>query len=376
MRSREDEPHEPQAAFVRGPEGSHVSERELLISIWKNVLGADQISVHDNFFDIGGHSLLAADLIAQIRQATGCRIPVSAVFRAPTIEGLAALLHDDTASQPEPLLLQLSRGDDKIPFFAVAAPGVESLGFALLARNLKQCHSVYKLQAPGTAVWERPLEKQEIQELAKHYVSAMRSVQPTGPFCLGGMCDGVLIAQEMIQQLESQGETVALFAILDTWVLENSQVRMLWRINYYKNRIRMCRRLPAREQLALSGRVLRRMLTLPHKHRTKWSEAYWPADGLRVPRFAAPVLLFKRPRQPFFYVRDPEMGWGRRSTGGIEVCEVSCGHFDFLRQPHVLVVAQKLSARLEQINQMATDAALSISAASLPKQPGLLSSFA
>ncbi|HKI24709.1 MAG TPA: condensation domain-containing protein [Candidatus Sulfotelmatobacter sp.] len=370
MNGGDEAPSAP-AAFSQVSERSHWSERELLTSIWRNVLGIEQVGVHDNFFDIGGHSLLAADLVAQIRQATGRKLPVSAIFRAPTIEGLAALLHDDTASQPDPVLMQLSRGDDTIPFFAVAEPGVDSLGFALLARTLGPRHSVHKLQGTGAAVWERPLERREIQALADQYVSAMRTVQRRGPFCLGGMCNGVLIAQEMIQQLESQGETVALFAILDTWVLEHSQVKMLWAINYYKDRMQMFRRLPAREQLALSRRVLKRLLAPRHKRRSKWSEAYWPDDGFRAPRFAAPVLLFKRPRQPFFYVRDPEMGWGQRSTGGVEVCEVNCGHFELLRQPHVSVVAQTLSARLQEINRMAGDGTLSFAAGRRPMQSAL-----
>ena len=336
---------------------SHLSERDLLADIWKDVLGIEKVGIHDNFFDIGGHSLLAAHLTAQIQQVTGHRIPVSAIFRAPTIEGLAALLHDDTVNRPDPVLMQLSRGNNKIPFFAIAAPGVESLGFALLARSLGAGHSVYKLQAAGDAIWDRPLERQEIQALAEQYVSAMRTVQPRGPYCLGGMCNGVLIAQEMIQQLEVQGEQVALFTILDTWVLENSQVKLLWAISYYKERLKMLPRLPVSEQMAIVGRLLRRMGTR-RKDRTDWSQAYWPDENFQAPRFAAPVLLFKRPRQPFFYVRDPEMGWGSRSTGGVEICDVNCGHFELLRQPHVYSVAKKLSACLNEINQRAEEEAL------------------
>lgn len=370
LRRNEEVPSEL-AALPSATDSSAPSDRELLTSLWKNVLGIDHVSVHDNFFDIGGHSLLAADLIAQIRQATGRKIPVSAVFRAPTIERFAALLHDNTAERPDPVLMRLSEGDDKIPFFAVAEPGVDTLGFAQLARTLGQRSSVYKLQGVGTPVWERPLERQEIKTLAAQYVSAMRSVQPSGPYCLGGMCNGVLIAQEMIQQLESQGETVALFAILDTWVLEHSQVKALWAIHYYRDRIQTVRRLPRKEQLALMRRVARRLVTRRDRQRTKWSEAYWPANGFHAPRFTAPILLFKRTRQPFYYTRDPEMGWGKRSSGGVEVCELKCEHFELLRAPHVSVIAQALSSRLEQINQMARDGAVSFAPLRSQPQPGI-----
>jgi thioesterase domain-containing protein len=340
------------AAFpAQANESANVSERELLTEIWKDVLGIKKVGLRDNFFDIGGHSLLAAHLAAHVHRETGRRIPVSAIFRAPTIEQLAALLHDDSINRPDPVVMQLSQGESEIPFFAVVEPGVESLGYAVLARTLGQRHSVYKLQASGTPNWDRPYERPRIQALAEEYVSAMRTVQPSGPFCLGAMCNGVLIAQEMIQQLESQGEGVALFAILDTWVLENSQVKILWKINYYKDRVQMLSRLSVREQLDFVARVLRRDGARREKSDPSWSEVYWPDESFCEPRFVAPVLLFKRPRQPFYYVRDREMGWGKRTAGGVEVCSVDCGHFEFLRQPNVTLLAQKLSARLDEINQ-------------------------
>ena len=334
-------------------ESADLSEREFLVEVWKHVLGIEKVGVHDNFFDIGGHSLLAAHLTAHIHRITGRRVPVSAIFRAPTIEELAVLLHEDSGKRPDPLLMALSRGDNKIPFFAVAEPGVDSLGFGILARTLGQPHSVYKLQAAGDPTWERPLEKQELQSLADQYVTAMRTVQSRGPYCLGAMCNGVLIAQEMIQQLESQGEEVALFAILDTWVRENSLVRGLWMLNYYKDRLRTLPKMSIRRQMDTAARTVGRLVKLGDRKRTKWAEAYWPRESFHIPRFDAPVLLFKRPRQPFFYVRDPEMGWGERSTGGVEICNIDCGHFEFLRQPHVSLVAHKLSARLDEINQQA-----------------------
>ena len=351
--TKEDSPLAARAAVSPRSESSQLSEREFLVEVWKYVLGIQEVGIHDNFFDIGGHSLLAAHLTAHIHRITGRRIPVSAIFRAPTIEELANLMHEDLDKRADPLLMELSRGDNKIPFFAVAEPGVDSLGFGILARTLGQPHSVYKLQAAGEATWERPLEPQELRSLAEQYVTAMRKVQLRGPYCLGAMCNGALIAQEMIQQLESQGEEVALFAILDTWVREDSLVRGLWMLNYYKDRLRALPKLSIRKQWDTAARTVGRVVKRSDRGRTKWGEAYWPGASFRIPRFAAPVLLFKRPRQPFFYVRDPEMGWGKRSTSGVEICDVNCGHFEFLRQPHVSLVAQRLSSKLDEINRQA-----------------------
>jgi thioesterase domain-containing protein len=193
------------------------------------------------------------------------------------------------------------------------------------------------------------------------------------------MCDGVRIAQEMIVQLESLGEEVALFAILDTWVLENSQVRMLWAIDYYLERLRTFRYLPHRRKLATLQRTFKRLVGRNASGNTGWAQAYWPDLSFHPPRFSASVLLFKRPRQPFYYVRDPEMGWGARSTGGVEICEVRCGHFQILRQPHVEVVAEQLSARLhrieEQIRGKATTATPPGTPLTVQSEEGLRSEF-
>jgi thioesterase domain-containing protein len=219
-----------------------------------------------------------------------------------------------------------------------------------------EAQSVYKLQNPGPLIWGRPFEKEELRALAREYVTAMLTAQPKGPYCLGGMCDGVLIAQQMILELESRGNEVSLFAIFDTWVLENSQIRPLWAVEYYLQRMRTSIDLPLKEQLATLGRVLRRLAGRNGPNESGWGKAYWPGEDFQPPRFRAPVLLFKRPRQPYFYVRDPLMGWGARSMGGTDICEIECEHYEMLRPPHVGVVGQTLARRLQEINQRASHA--------------------
>ena len=333
-------------------------EQKLLVEIWKHVVGISEVGIRDSFFDVGGHSLMAARLVANIHEITGKHIPVSAIFRAPTIEAFAPLLREEApVPQPDPLLMKLQEGDDKIPFFAVAAPGVDTFGWALLARHLGRDQSLYKVQASGPAVLDRPFTKQELQTLAHEYITALRSVQPHGPYCVGGMCEGALIAQEMILELESQGEQVGCFAIFDTWVLENSQIRSLWAIDYYRHRLQFFRRLLWPERIALMKRFGQRLLfsgTQGDSLPTQWGRAYWPGDDFLEPRFRAPVLLFKRARQPYYYIRDRKMGWGNRSSGGVEICELNCGHEEFLRQPQVGVVGQLLANRLQEMRDLET----------------------
>jgi amino acid adenylation domain-containing protein len=326
------------------------AEEEKLVEIWKKLLPVTEIGIHDNFFDLGGHSMLAAQFIGEIRESTGIAIPVSALFRAPTIESFARLLKQDSVSKTDPVVMPLQEGPGVIPFFAVAAPGVDTAGFALLARQMGKDQSTYRLQPAAPVVWDRPFSKKELRELAQECIAAMRSVQPQGPYCLGGMCEGVVIAQQMIIELESQGEEVGLFAIFDTWVLENSQIRPLWAVDYYLQRFRIFRSQPSQEQQARLRRMLKRLLR-PNNgpDGSGWTSVYWPSESFQPPRFQAPVLLFKRTRQPYYYIHDRQMGWGTRSEGGVEICEINCEHVEVLRQPHIQIIGQKLASRLQRI---------------------------
>ena len=332
---------------VEVTQASLPEEEKLLLKIWRDLIRSSEIGIDDNFFEVGGHSLLAAQVIAQLQAATNLKIPVSAVFRAPTIRLFARLMREDAVNQPDPVALKLKSGSSGIPFFGVAIPGVDTFGFAQLSRHVAPDQAVYKLQAAAPVVVGRPLSPEELQSLAAQYVQAMRAEQPRGPYCLGAMCEGVLIAQQMILLLESQGDEVALFAIFDTWVLENSQIPSLWAIDYYTQRLRTFRAASFRERLSTLRRLVNRALQKDANPGSGWNRIYWPDEDFVPPQFHAPVLLFKRPKQPYFYVRDPNMGWADRSLGGVTTCELKCGHAEMLREPHVRKVAHTLTTHLQ-----------------------------
>ena len=141
--------------------------------------------------------------------------------------------------------------------FAIAAPGARSLGYGKLSRHFGPDQGFYKLQAPGPVVPSWPISMEQQRSLAKQYVAGMRTLQSSGPYYLIAMCGGCQIAEQMILQLEAQGEEVRLFAILDTWVLEFAhrkwgfhllgfQLRLAWlrnasmreRVTWFRNAVR------------------------------------------------------------------------------------------------------------------------------------------
>lgn len=343
-----------------------------LMKIWQKVLGTNKIGIRDDFFDLGGHSLMGARVLVEVERATGKKLPLSSLFRGGTIELLARLIreHDEAG---DPVLMTIQDGESsRMPFFAIVPPGEESLGYAMLARHMGPEQTVYKVQGHSPVTrGKRPYSEQEMRALTDEYVAAMRSVQPHGPYCLGGLCDGTHIAEQVVLRLESEGEEIGLFAIFDTWVLQHSQNRLLWKIFYYSQRMREMKRLSLAERLASYKRAAGNKvqnLAGSRPTRTDWRQAYWPEDFTPT-RFRAPVVLFKRPKQPFYYINDRQMGWAERSEGGVTIHEVEFHHAEILREPHVKVFAEKLAGHITELTASSMDEDESL-AGSVPGQQG------
>ena len=184
-----------------------------MAGIWGQVLGVRSIGVRDNFFDLGGYSLLAVRLFAQIEKRFDKKLPLATLFRAPTIEQLAKLLRQDGWSPSWSSLVAIQPYGSKPPFFCVHAHGGNVLNFNDLARRLGLDQPFYGLQAQGLDGGES--KHTSIEEMAADYIEEIRAVQPQGPYFLGGYCFGGKVAFEMAHQLRAQGKEVSLLAMID-----------------------------------------------------------------------------------------------------------------------------------------------------------------
>lgn len=185
-----------------------------LTALWQQVLEVRKIGIHDNFFDLGGHSLKAAQLFFLLEQVYGRHLPLATLFQAPTIAELASVLSREQWVPPWQSLVAIQPNGTAIPIFMVPGVGGNVLIFAQLARLLGPDQPFYGLQARGLDGNEAPFVS--VPAMAKHYIAEIRSLRPQGPYVLAGICTGGLIAYEMAQQLFEQGEAVTLI-VMDTW---------------------------------------------------------------------------------------------------------------------------------------------------------------
>ena len=170
-------------------------------------MGEKPIGVRDNFFELGGHSLLAVRLFVEIEKTIGRRLPLATIFQAPTIEQLAGILRQEEWSESQ-FSLWSTYPSSVVPFQPNGSkPPLFWFNWGpwdfRLPRYLGSDQPVYGLQHQSQD-GHRALYT-SIEEMAAHYIKEMRTVQAKGPYFLGGLCIGGMVAFEMAQQLQKQG---------------------------------------------------------------------------------------------------------------------------------------------------------------------------
>jgi amino acid adenylation domain-containing protein len=187
-----------------------------LAFLFEELLDVRPIGVHDGFFELGGHSLLLVRLQADLERRFGRSLPLARLFREATVAELAAALRADAGTPSASALVPLGPGGESPAFFCVHPLVGWVVVYRRLAELLGAGHSFYGLQARGFDTDHEPFGT--IEEMAFHYIDAIRSIQPRGPYRLGGWSFGGRVAFEMARQLAGQGERVILLALFDSSV--------------------------------------------------------------------------------------------------------------------------------------------------------------
>lgn len=367
-------PAQDQTPGVHAHPGPPGPIEEKLAHIWSELLGADRVGVDDNFFDLGGHSFLAVRLFSRIEQTFTKRLPLATLLEAPTIAQLAQRVGAEDARPSWSSLVPIQSEGSRVPIFCIHGAGANVLHLRTLSQHLGTDQPFYGLQSPGLDGATAPYER--IEEMAAHYLRDIRPVQPTGPYIVGGFSLGGIIAFEMAQQLEAEGQPVGLLFLIDThfpgtpsygpaWT--RSQRRVYTMLGILEFHLGTWARLGSRRFVrhwwvwARDG-VKRRIARVAQ--RLRWPVAFegWDAPeslkhvvaaNLRAERTYTPrmypgaVVLF-RGSEPVVRHTDTRLTWDEVAGDGLEVHGVPGDHNSLREEPHVRVLAAKLTACLNR----------------------------
>ncbi len=314
-----------------------------LARIWETVLDKKPVGIRDNFFELGGHSLLAARLMHRIEQQVGQRLPLALLLQAPTIEQLSILMGEGSSSWSS--LVPLQPKGSRPPFFCVHGVGGNVVGFRDLVRHLGPDQPFYALQPQGLDGKQECLTS--IPLMAERYIQEIRRVQPEGPYRIGGYSFGGVVAYEMAQMLEAQGEQVALLALFDAYPgkVETRGERLKNMLTLpLKERVRFILKKGSFVLMTLRKRI--ELQFLPRALRNVRQACAKAAGDYDVQPYSGRVTLFRVREKSADTLNDPYAIWWRMAAGGVELREISGDHLSLLKEPQVRFLAEELADSL------------------------------
>ena len=346
-----------------------------LVAWWQELLGVEKVELEDDFFALGGHSLVGIRLLTKIKKAYKLDLELGVLFEARTVRKLAERIRE--AQQPLPAeskswscLVPIQPNGSRIPLFCVHAIGGDVLFYEKLAKSLGPSQPFYAFRSPLVAKSARP--HTSIEELASTYIKEMQAFYPGGPYLLGGLSYGGLVAFEMAQQLHAQGIEPGLLLLFDTSVPGSvqrveatDQFLTFWqnlkdqgpsyltrkaevKRNYWGRILHEWSQVASCKFLRLTGQELP-----PDLHYFQVQETHKLALARYTFRpYPGKVTLMRAidrgngGMEILSKREDPALGWSGLAGGGLEIHDVPAGHSSMLLEPNVRTLAEMLKTVL------------------------------
>jgi amino acid adenylation domain-containing protein len=351
-------------------EAGPVTKTEKLIArIWREALDLNQLSIDTDFFEAGGHSMIAVQVMAQLEKETGKRLPLSTLLTYPTIRKLAELFHTDVQPVNWKSLVPIKPEGTKVPIYIIHGIGLNLLNFSSLLSYLDLEQPIYGLQARGLDGEDEPLDNME--DIASFYLSEVLAQNPTGPYAIAGYSFGGYVALEMARQLKEMGKEVKMLAMFDTNAQESDINRsvmsflqrkilrqfpkFLWftrsliqqplpTLRYQKGYVerqvdRLMKKLGMRQepQPEVGFDLLNHII---EKHELAFENyTMKPYDGI--------VDLFKAKVRMYFVDDNKFLGWKKYAQQGVRVHPVPGDHEQMLLPPNDEAFARALQKALD-----------------------------
>jgi len=356
-------------------------EEQLLQACWQKTLGIEDIGVHDDFFEIGGNSLMAVRLIAMLAKEHGLEPPLSDFIQAPTIAEFARVLQRiDSEPHDTGVLVDFRNAEQAPALFLIHPIGGHVLCYAALARAMRDKVRLYALQSPGT--WDAREPLQSVQAQAAYYADAIEAVMPQGPLNVGGWSYGGVVAYELARELRKRGRELQNVFLLDTIVrLSKGKVEIdpgdflnwfMWELlsgdgqreyDYEALEFATLSESQALEAIRQHGvdkgifdasmtlLALERIYRVFHANWQALVDYEFPPLNLPLTLFAADTELPEVLLAPHELVgtafRDPYRGWLSVSDK-VERIAVQGNHLTMMRLPHIEYVGSTIATRLKR----------------------------
>ncbi len=347
--------------------------QESLLSAWRKVLKRHDVGVEDDFFEVGGHSIMALQLVQEIERSTGISVPLGTVFEHPTVRKLESALQDGEQGNTS-IVVPLSEGGDQLPLYFLCGINL----YRPLAQTLgpdQPAFGVYAQEEQRVLEWATTgrVSLLSIKELAKVYADAIRRHSPQGPYRLAGVSFGGVLAIETAIYLERTGQSVELVVMMDT-ILRQGIHRNIWkyiarqgenlrseglrarlgkvREKAQKHLTKTVRKLPRGLQPVGLGNVAPGVsgenIGIARVREAAYLRAMETYRG-GVDRFKGRVLLIKAQDHSEWgkaieFAHD--YGWGAMLDGPLEIHEAPGNHLGLIHPPHVENVGALIRAQL------------------------------
>ncbi len=321
------------AAQTSALKAEHVAPRNnierALAAIWRKVLSVTDIGIHDDFFDLGGHSLIGIQLLGQVEQQFNKTLPLKSLFEAPTIAQFAELLKGEGATHDWKNLALIQPEGDSLPLFCVH--GDEASHF--IPKYIGSTRPFYAFFHQGED--GRRIEFTTVESIAAHFIRELKQAKPKGPYLLTGFSFGGIVAFEMAQQLAAAGDEVPLLALIDTYSPALHAAAIKSDKRFYTPLKNAIYRWIVRRALRNGGTVPARFRNF-HIIDTYDSSVL----GYKPKPWMGKIIVLKAEGS----WGPKEMGWSTLAKGGLEVKVLPGDHYSIIKEPHVKELAHALES--------------------------------
>jgi amino acid adenylation domain-containing protein len=363
---------DPEKIGIRA-NSEHIAPRDdiekRLAKTWQTLLGINKIGIRDNFFQSGGHSLLAVSLVSRINKEFETELPLASLFKSPTIEEFAKVLSEKKKTgEWTPLVAVRSTGSRK-PLFCFYPAGGNIYSYKELGDQMDPDQPFYVLQALGLEKGQEPFDR--VEDIVNYQLDWIQSVQARGPYFLSGWSFGGILAFETARVLQARGHEIALLALFDSSAKLSDELIQITRADnatfmaglfaeFLTLPVSELQKLDEKEQILFVVEEAKRTGVAPddfdYDQASRLFKVY-RANGqaffnYKLRPYQGKITLFrplKKSLSAFQYTQSKTQGWDKIASRGVDWHWVPGTHETMLKMPHVMVLAEKLKQCINQV---------------------------